>query len=50
MQAEHLVLNDSGEREEIEELCELFPNIGISVFAKTLVIEAIPKIDISHMS
>ncbi len=44
MQAEHLVLDDSSQRKEIEELSELFPDVGITVFAKALIVEAIPII------
>ncbi len=44
MQAEHLVLDDSSQGQEIEELSELFPNVGVTVLAKALIIEAIPII------
>ena len=43
MQAEDLVLNDSCERQIIEELRELFPHVGVAVLAKALIIEAVPN-------
>lgn len=42
MEAENLVLNDSGEGEVVEQLGELLPHIGVSILAKTLVVESIP--------
>ena len=43
VKAEHLVLDDSGEGQIIEKLCELFPDIGVAVFPQTLIIKSIPK-------
>lgn len=41
MQTEELILDDSSQRQEIEELSETLPNIGISVFSAALVIKSI---------
>ena len=43
METEDLVLNDSSQRQVVEELCELLPNIGISVLSQALIIETIPN-------
>ena len=43
MQAEHLVLNDSRQGEEVEQLCELLPYVRVSVLAQALIVEAVPK-------
>ena len=41
MEAEHLVLDDSGKGKEIEQFGELLPDVGISVLAKAFIVEAI---------
>jgi len=41
MQAENLVFDKSGERKIVEEIREVLPNIGISIFAQTLIVEAV---------
>ena len=41
MEAEDLVVNEGSEREVIEEICEVFPHVGIAIFSKTLVIEPV---------
>lgn len=41
MKTEDLVVDESGEREEIEEVSEIFPNICIAVFPQALVVEAV---------
>lgn len=47
MQAEELILDDSGQRDEVEEFSQAFPNIGISIFAATLIVKAIDLSDLS---
>lgn len=42
VETEDLVLDHRGERQVIEQLSEHFPDIGISVFAEALVVEAVP--------
>jgi hypothetical protein len=41
VEAEDLVVDKGGEREVVEEICEVFPNIGIAIFSKAFVIETI---------
>ena len=43
METEDLVLNDSSQRQVVEQLCELLPHIGISVLSQALIIETIPN-------
>ena len=45
VKAEDGVLDDGGQREEIEEFRELFPNIGVAVLTQALIVEAIPKVN-----
>ncbi len=42
MEAEDLSFNNGSQREVIEKLSELFPDIGIAVFPQAFIIEAIP--------
>ena len=42
MKAENLILDNSCQRQIVEELCELFPDISVAIFSQTLIIEAIP--------
>ena len=41
VQAEDVVLDDSGERQIVEEAGEILPDISVSILAKAFVIEAI---------
>ena len=41
VKAENLVLNDSSERQVVEQLSENFPHISISILSQALVVEAI---------
>ena len=41
VQTEDLVVDQSGEREVVEEVGEVFPDIRIAVFAQALVVEAV---------
>ena len=41
MKATHLVVNEGGEGEEIKEVGEESPHIGVSVFSKALVVKAV---------
>jgi hypothetical protein len=44
----HLVLNESGEGEIIEEIGEVSPDVGVSVLSQTLVIEAVNLSDLAR--
>lgn len=41
MEAKDFILNDCRQRQEIEQICVIFPNICIAVFAQTLIVEAV---------
>ena len=43
MEAENRVLNNCGEGQVVEELCEDLPDVGVTIFAEAFVIETIPK-------
>ena len=47
--ATHLVLDEGGEGEEVEEVGEETPDIGVAVFAQTLVVEAVYLGDLSGL-
>ena len=44
MKAEDLILNNSCEWEVVEQLSELFPDIGVSVLTQAFIIESIPTV------
>lgn len=48
MQAEDLVVNKRCEREVVEEVRKIFPDIGIAVFAQAFVVEAVNLGDLSR--
>ena len=48
MQAENLVLDNSGQRQVVKQLSEDFPYVCITVLAQALVVEAVPKINLSR--
>jgi len=41
MKAEDAAFNDGGQRQVIEQACEILPNIGISVLSQALIIKSI---------
>jgi hypothetical protein len=47
VEAEDLIVNERGEGEVVEEIGEVFPNVGIAVFSETLVVEAIYLSDLT---
>ena len=47
VQTEDLVVNQGGEREVVEEVCEVFPDIGVAVLAEALVVEAVYLSDLA---
>jgi hypothetical protein len=44
MEAEDLVLDDSGKGQVVEQLSELFPHVGVAVLPQAFVVEAVPVI------
>lgn len=49
MQTEDLVFDQSSEGEIVEEVGEVFPHVGVAVFAEALVIEAVDLRDLSGL-
>lgn len=49
MKTEDLIINQSSQREVIEEVGEVFPDIGVSIFAKAFVVETIDLSDLSGL-
>lgn len=49
MQAEDLVLDKSGKREEVEEVGEVFPDICITVLSEAFVVETIDLGDLAGL-
>lgn len=47
MQTEDLVFNESSEREVVEEVGEVLPNVGVAVLAEALVVEAVNLSDLA---
>lgn len=47
MKTEYLILNQSSERKIIEEVGKVLPDIGISVFAQTFVVESVNLSDLT---
>lgn len=41
MDAEDLVINDDAQCQEVEHVCEVVPDIGVSIFTRTLGIEPV---------
>lgn len=49
VQAENLVVDQSGKRQVVEEVCEVLPHVGVAVLAKTLVVEAVDLGNLSRL-
>jgi len=49
METEDLVLNERSERKVIEEVGEVFPDVGIAVLAQAFVVEAIDLCDLTRL-
>ena len=49
MKTEDLVLDQCGEGEVVEEVGEKLPDVGIAVFAQTLVVEAVHLCDLTRL-
>lgn len=47
VKAEDLIVDESGEGKVVEQICEVFPNIGVAIFTQTFVVEAIDLCDLS---
>ncbi len=48
MQAEDLVVDEGGEGEVVEEIGEVFPDVGVAVLAQALVVEAVHLRDLAR--
>lgn len=49
MKAEDLVIDEGSERKVVEEVCKVLPDVGIAVFAKTLVVESVNLGDLTRL-
>lgn len=49
VQTEDLVFNESSEGKVVEEIGEVFPHVGVAVFAKTLVVETVDLGDLTGL-
>lgn len=49
MKTEDLVVDEGGEGKIVEEVCEVLPNVGVAVFSKALVIEAIDLCNLARL-
>lgn len=49
MQTEDLVLDEGGEGEEVEEVGEVLPDVGVAVLAEALVVEAVDLRDLPRL-
>lgn len=47
MKAENLVLDKSGEGKVVEEVGEIFPDIGVAVFAQAFIVKTIDLCDLT---
>ena len=47
VQTEDLVFNESSEGEVVEKVGEIFPDVGVSIFAEALVVEAVDLRDLT---
>lgn len=45
----HLVLDESGERQVVEQVCEELPDVGVSVLSEALVVKAIDLGDLTRL-
>ena len=43
MRAENAILDEAGEGQKIEEVGKVLPNVGVSVLAQALIVEAVTK-------
>jgi len=49
VQTENLILNESGEGEEVEEIGEVFPDICVTILAQALVVKAVNLCDLARL-
>lgn len=49
MEAEDLVLNQGSQGEVVEEVGEYLPHVGVAVFAKAFVVEAVDLCDLARL-
>ena len=48
MEAENFLFHDSSQGEVIEEICEVFPHVGIAILAKTFIVETVDLGDLAR--
>lgn len=47
VETEDLVIDEGSEREVVEQICEILPNVGIAIFSEAFVVEAIDLSDLA---
>jgi hypothetical protein len=47
MQTEHLIFNHCCQRQQVKQICEILPNIRISILSQAFIIKAIDLCDLS---
>ena len=48
METEDLIIDQGGERQVVEQICEVFPDVGVAVFSETFVVEAVDLSDLAR--
>jgi hypothetical protein len=49
VEAEDLVVDQCGKRQIVEKICKVFPDVGVAVFSKALVVEAVDLGDLAGL-
>ena len=49
MKAEDLVLDEGSEGEKVEQICKIFPDVGVAVLPQALIVEAIDLSDLARL-
>ena len=49
VQTEDLVVDQSGKRQIVEQICEVFPDVRVTVLAQALVVEAVDLGDLAGL-
>lgn len=47
METEDLVVNEGGEGEVVEKVGEVLPDVGVAIFAQTLIVESVDLCDLA---
>lgn len=47
VKTEYLIVDESGQRKVVEEVCEVFPDVGVAIFPQAFVVEAVDLSDLA---